>query len=169
MRGLGGYNCGMSTALPPPRPKIEAPPAWKWLMRVTGTFAMLLFLTPTFFVVKYYGVDKPREDKLVRAASAADGNYWNTYNSSTGLSANDLPALTWIARNAHDWEIQQDAIGAAESVLLQPRVGWERPLECLSAKAGLAEAATKDPNSEVRRTASDALGKVAQGGAVIRR
>ena len=159
----------MSTAPPAARSKIETPPAWKWLMRVTGTFAMLLFLTPTFYVVKYYALDTPREQKLVKAASTADGNYWNTYNSSSNLSADDLPALTWIARNAHDWELQQDAIGATESVLLQPRVGWKRPLECLSAKAALSEIATKDSSPEVRQAASAALGKVAQGGAVIRR
>ena len=159
----------MSTAPPAARAKIETPPAWKWLMRVTGTFAMLLFLTPTFYVAKYYVMDKPREDKHVRVASAADGNYWLNYSDASNLGADDLPALTWIARNAHDWELQQEAIGAVEGVLLQPRVNWKRPLECLSAKAALAELATKDPSPNVRQAASDAVGKVAQRGAVIRR
>lgn len=37
------------------------PPAMRWLMRITGALALLLFLTPTVYVVKYYAFDRPRE------------------------------------------------------------------------------------------------------------
>ena len=38
-----------------------APPFQRRLLRLTGAFAMLLFLTPTAYVLKYYTVDQPRE------------------------------------------------------------------------------------------------------------
>ena len=53
--------------------------------------------------------------------------------------------------------------------LRRPGVAYKRPLECLLAKATLADLATKDPDPAVRAEASAELGKVAQGGAVIRR
>lgn len=37
------------------------PRSWRLLLRVTGAFALLLFLLPTVFVVKYYAFDRPRE------------------------------------------------------------------------------------------------------------
>jgi hypothetical protein len=41
----------------------------RWLLRITGLFSLLLFLTPTFYVLKYYSVDSPREAR--RAARIA--------------------------------------------------------------------------------------------------
>lgn len=154
----------MSTAPPAARVKnkvkIETPPGWKWLMRVTGTFAMLLFLTPTFYVVKYYGVDLPREKQLQgpRALEA--------------LQAGDPDALVYFtgrARQAPDPADRSVAVRAMGSLLQQPGLNWKRPLETLSAKATLADLATKDPDAGLRAAASQELGKVAQGGAVIRR
>ena len=141
------------------------PKSWQWLLRITGLVAMLLFLTPTAYVVKYYAVDLPRERKITLPNSP------NQLFAMTDLTADDLPALEKIIRGGQDcdWEEQQAAITAAENVLLQPEVVWERPLECLSVKATLANAATTDPSPNVREAASNALQKIAQRGAVIQR
>ena len=48
-----------------------APPAWRWLMRLTGTLALLLFLAPTVYVVKFYAFDRPREAKRAAQVSTA--------------------------------------------------------------------------------------------------
>lgn len=45
------------------------PPAWRWLMRLTGALALLLFLAPTVYVVKFYAFDRPHEEK--RAAQVS--------------------------------------------------------------------------------------------------
>lgn len=50
------------------------PPGARWLMRITGLIAILLFLTPTVYVVKYYAFDRPREARhaqLINTASLA--------------------------------------------------------------------------------------------------
>ena len=38
-------------------------------MRVSGAVALLAFLTPTGYVVKYYGFDRPREEARARTVS----------------------------------------------------------------------------------------------------
>lgn len=40
-------------------------------MRASGTLALLLFLAPTVYVVKYYASDKPREEQRARLVSLA--------------------------------------------------------------------------------------------------
>lgn len=47
------------------------PRSWRLLLRVTGAFALLLFLLPTVFVVKYYAFDRPREAARARLVSLA--------------------------------------------------------------------------------------------------
>ncbi len=129
-------------------------------MRVTGAIALLLFLTPTFYVVKYYAVDLPREKALagphVLEALQADDPDALYYFTAQSRQASD-PSARWIA------------VRGIGSLLYQPGIGWKRPLECLSAKAALAELATKDADPEVRAAASAELNKVAQNGAIIQR
>lgn len=139
------------------------PPSWQWLLRVTGAVAILLFLTPTVYVIKYYSLDLPREQEMAKSVSATD----YSLADKEDLTADDLPALTKILHNNQDWEAREEAVPAMEKVLLQPGIGWKRPLECLGAKAALAEAAAKDTNPTVRQEASGALARVAQGGTVI--
>ena len=154
----------MSDAPPPAAAKAptrpETPPTWKWLMRVTGTLALLLFLTPTFYVMKYYSVDLPREQKLQGP------------HVLEALQAGNPDALfyyTALARQAPDPANRRVAVQAMGNLLQQPGLNWKRPLESLSAKATLADLATKDPDATLRAAASQELGRVAQGGAVIRR
>lgn len=63
----------LNTPAPPvPRPvRPPLPKPWQWLMRVTGALALLLFLTPTVYVIKYYGVDRPREERHAALVSTA--------------------------------------------------------------------------------------------------
>ena len=72
------------------------------------------------------------------------------------------------ARNGPPAE-RVSAVRRLGETLSQPYISLKRPLECLSAKAALADSATKDKSPAVRAAASEELGKVAQGGAVIRR
>ena len=149
-----------SPELQPIPPKPSAPPALQWLMRVTGIVALLLFLTPTMYVVKYYAVDLPREKALTGP------------HVLEALQAGDPDALYYFtaqARQASDPVTRWSDIRGIGSLLRQPGIGWKRPLECLSAKATLAELATKDADPTVRAAASAELSQVAQTGAVIQR
>ena len=85
-----------------------------------------------------------------------------------GAEADYLPALEKRARDTRTGS-RVAAVRRIGMILQQPGISYERPLECLSAKATLAGLATKDADPAVRAEASAELGKVAQGGAVIRR
>lgn len=54
---------------PPSRPAM--PPFARWLMRVTGLIAILLFLTPTVYVIKYYAFDRPQEARRAALVNTA--------------------------------------------------------------------------------------------------
>lgn len=138
--------------------KPSLPPFWKWLMRVTFAVTMALFLAPAVYVVKYYAVDRPREEAL--AASPT--------RDLAAPRVDYLLTLEKRARNA-DAGSRPEVVRRIGLILRQPGISYKRPLECLSAKATLADLAVKDPDPAVRAAASAELGKVAQGGAVIRR
>ncbi len=127
-------------------------------MRITFAVTMLLFLAPAVYVVKYYALDRPREEALAAAAvpdrSAPRVDY--------------LPALEKRARDPRTGS-RAEAVRRIGLILRQPGISYRRPLECLSAKATLADLAAKDSDPLVQAAASAELGKVAQGGAVIRR
>ena len=149
-----------SSESPPSKPAVPA--SWQCLLRMTGAIAILLFLTPTFYVMKYYAVDRPQQQDI--AAS-----------TSPFLPAQQVPArmdYVVLLENKARSPFTSDRLGAVSQLgllLNQPGIGWKRPMECLSAKATLAAVATKDPSPEVRSTASNVLAQVAQGGVVIRR
>ena len=129
-------------------------------MRVTFVLTMALFFAPAVYVVKYYAVDKPREEKITRMM--------DTSPLAALALADYLPAQEERARNPRS-DSRAEAIRSIGTILRRPGIGYKRPLECLLAKATLADLATKDPDPGVRAAASAELGKVAQGGAVIRR
>ncbi len=141
---------------PPPKPTL--PPFWKWLMRVTFAVTMTLFLAPAVYVVKYYALDRPREEAL--AASPTP--------DLAAPRADYLLALEKRARNVGAGS-RLEVVRRIGLILRDPGISYRRPMECLSAKATLADLAAKDPDPAVRAAASQELGKVAQGGAVIRR
>ena len=130
-------------------------------MRITFAVTMALFLAPAVYMVKYYAVDKPREREIVKQGMEKNAAAWQR-------DADNLPFLEYRARTGLSAGRLQAVQGLGET-LLQPYISVRRPLECLSAKATLADLATKDADPKVRVVASEALGKVAQGGAVIRR
>ncbi len=132
-------------------------------MRITFAVTMVLFLAPTVYVVKYYAVDRPREEAI------ADRIVFPEFEGPN----REPDELLREARRARDGQLpltaRQWAIRDMGDTLRTPSVNYKRPIECLMAKATLADLATKDPNPAVRAEASTELGKVAQGGAVIRR
>ena len=146
--------------LPPP-PKPVMPASWQWTLRVTGLVTILLFLTPTFYVVKYFAADLPREKTLAQPGRMA----WqdDPYNPD------DLLAEADAAKTDPNPKDRVAAIQLMGETLRRAGVNWKRPMECLSAKATLADLAARDPDSQVRAAASKQLGLVAQGGVVIRR
>ena len=144
----------------PPKPTL--PPFWKWLMRVTFAVTMVLFLAPTVYIVKYYAIDKPRETERMRVTSP----FWAPHQMP--LRADFLPLMEDRARNGLAGE-RLEAVQRIGETLCQPYASIKRPLECLTAKATLADLATDAPDPAVRAAASEELGKVAQDGAVIRR
>ena len=148
----------MSSQSPPASSKPTPPPFWKGLMRTTFAVTMVLFLAPAVYVVKYYVVDRPREEALA-AAPVPDRSM---------PQVDYLPAFEKRARDIRTGS-RAEAVRRMGLILRQPGISYRRPLECLSAKATLADLATKDPDPAVRAMASAELGKVAQGGAVIRR
>ncbi len=127
-------------------------------MRITFAVTMTLFLAPAVYVVKYYAVDRPREAALLVAAVP----------DHSAPRADYLPALEKRARDTQGGS-RVEAVRRIGMILRQPGISYRRPLECLSAKATLAGLAAKDPDPAVKAVAAAELGKVAQGGAVIRR
>lgn len=123
---------------------------------------MTLFLVPMVYVVKYYAVDRPRETKAAKAISP--------FSTPAQVPAS-VESLPWLEKKARS-RAAQERLGAAQGIgkiLLQPGINWKYPMECLSAKATLADLAAHDPDPAVKAAASTELGKVAQGGAIIRR
>ena len=149
---------------PAPPPKPTLPPFWKWFMRITFAVTMVLFLAPAVYVVKYYAFDRPREEALVSSQTP----------DLTAPRVDYLPALENRARTVGAGSRPEiirrtEIVRRIGVVLREPGISYQRPLECLSAKATLADLAAKDPDPTVREAASLELGKVAEGGAVIRR
>ena len=141
-------------------PKPTLPPFWKWLMRVTFAVTMVLFLAPTVYVIKYYAVDKPAEEAYARQMNVCEC-----------VPQKSVVAVVYWEGEAKDTQFdnRRAAIQTLGKMLRTPGVNVWCPLECLSAKATLADLATEDKNPLVRAAASEELGRVAQAGAVIRR
>lgn len=129
-------------------------------MRVTFAVTLLLFLVPTFYVIKYYALDKPREQKYA----------WELRVMPLAAvpTADALPLFEERAQDRNSGA-RVTAIRQIGAILRGRGINYWIPIECLSAKATLSSLAARDPNPAVRAAASEELGKVAQGGAVIRR
>lgn len=144
-------------------------------MWVSGIVAILLFLAPTCYVIKYFAFDSPPEIAAVSkldltvpsTASGADAQL-KAYQISqiaignSALLVQDLqkdPDPIWRARAAQ-------SLGR---VLALPFVSFTHPMEGLIAKSALSTAAVSDKDVTVRNVASEALHGVARNGAVIER
>ncbi len=132
-------------------------------MRITFAVTMALFLAPVVYVVKYYARDRPREETIAKQQFFPEFGGLQTnpdYLLRTSRRAKDAGLMTGS---------RQRAVLEIGHILRQSGVNYKRPIECLSAKATLADLAAKDPDPNVRATASSELGKVAANGAVLRR
>lgn len=136
-------------------------------MRITFTITMILFLTPVVYVVKYYAVDLPRETALVRPHLMR----WRTdpHNPDDLLAEEHTAQSNPIKLYIPEQGSRVEAIHAMGETLRLRGVNWKRPLECLLAKATLADLAAQEPDPAVKAAAAEELEKVAQGGAVIQR
>lgn len=135
-------------------------------MRLSALLTLTLFLTPTFYVVKYYSLDLPREKALAQSASRWQADPGNP----DCLLAEEKSARQSSSKSrASNKLLRVPAVLAIGAALRQPGVSWRRPMECLSAKATLAELAAKDPDMAVRTAATQELEKVARGGATLHR
>ena len=167
MRALYGYNPGMSHPVPPPP---NAPRGGRVLLRVTGVLALLAFLTPAGYVVKFYAFDRPREEaRTVPLGRLSPGEARAKRAALTASDPDNLLLQARVARQDADPQWRREAIQALGRTLRGRDVMVRRPLETLTAKAALAEAAERDPEPSVRAAAAQTLGEVAQQGAVVRR
>lgn len=142
---------------------------------VSGVLAILLFLTPTFYVIKYFAADNPGE-----SASATKLDL-TLLSAATGPAANakalqiDRIAIDNSALLVLDLQKDPDPIWRARAarslgqVLAIPYMNYTHPMEGLIAKSALSTAAVSDPDAQVKAAASDALQGVAKNGAVIER
>jgi hypothetical protein len=132
-------------------------------MRITFAVTMVLFLAPAVYVVKYYAIDRPREETIARQTVYAVRDERET----------DPDLLLRASHEAKDSRLRADsrqaAIADIGNIVRRPGISYQRPLECLLAKATLSDLAAKDLDPAVRAAASLELGKVAENGAVIRR
>ncbi len=151
----------------PPFARPTASPFWKWLMRLSGTLAILLFLTPSFYVIKYYAVDLPRERAIARPnLTKWLGDPQNPDSLLAEVQAAKRPAPK-EAPTGQNYRVQ--AVREMGKTLRQPSMGWRRPMEALSAKAALAELAAHCADPSVKAAAAEELRKLAVGGATLNR
>ena len=147
--------------------KPTASPFWKWLMRLSGTLAIALFLTPSFYVVKYYAFDLPREKAIAEPGSAK----WH----DDPQNPDSIMAEVQVTKQPpHEEAVQgqSDRIQAIRELgktLRLPGMGWRRPMESLSAKAALAELASHCIDPKVKSAAAEELRNLALGGATLQR
>lgn len=144
-------------------------------MWISGVVAIVLFLAPTAYVIKYFAFDSPAE-------SAAVSKLNLTLPASATGAAADLKAkqigTISIANGAllvQDLQKDPDAVWRARAamslgqMLALPYSSVTHPMEGLIAKSALSTAAVSDKDAQVRTAASDALHGVARNGAVIER
>jgi hypothetical protein len=136
-------------------------------MRLSGTLAIVLFLTPSFYVVKYYAFDLPRE----KAIAAPGSMKWlddpqNPDSMMAEVQAAKQPPHQ-AAVDGQSYRIR--AIREMGKTLRLPGMGWRRPMESLSAKAALAELASHCVDPKVKSAAAEELRMLAIGGATLQR
>jgi hypothetical protein len=155
--------------------KAATPKGCLVFMWISGVVAILLFLAPTAYVIKYFAFDSPAESAAVpklnltlpstASGPAADLKTKQISTISLANSAvlvQDLqkdPDPVWRARAAR-------SLG---QMLAIPYSSVTHPMEGLIAKSALSTAAVSDKDDTVRAAASDALHGVARNGAVIER
>ena len=157
----------LADTLPTPPIKPTASPFWTWMLRLSGTLAIALFLTPSFYVVKYYAFDLPREKAIaVPISSRWFADPQNPDSLLAEVQAAKQPAPE-AAGQGQSYRIQ--AIRDLGKTLRMSGMGWRRPMESLSAKAALAELASHCVDPKVKAAAAEELRKLALGGATLQR
>ncbi|WP_125206305.1 hypothetical protein [Capsulimonas corticalis] len=156
-------NSARSSEARPPLPK-----PLQWILRITGVTALILFLTPTVYVVKYCFWDSPRESKIA--------SQWRTQKKDPALlqklSSTDPDNVALAMQTAQKHPDAQWRLAAVQSLgamLAVHDVTYRRPMEVVTAKATLGQVAVHDADANVRTVASDIIGAIAKNGAVVRR
>jgi hypothetical protein len=155
--------------------KAATPKGCLVFMWISGVVAILLFLAPTAYVIKYFAFDSPSENAAVSrldlslvsfalgpATERKEKQISTISITNSALLVQDLqkdPDPVWRARAA-------TSLG---QMLALPYSSVTHPMEGLIAKSALSTAAVSDKDAQVRIAASDALHGVARNGAVIER
>jgi len=127
--------------------------------RIVKTFGLRLLLPKGGNALKQYVYSQQAFDDAIQAK----------YALLEPVSADNILLQEKVARQDADPMWRREAVWALGTTLETPGIGWQRPLETLTAKATLAEAAVRDPEPSIREAAQAMLGEVARRGAVIRR
>jgi len=148
-------------------------------MRVSGILALVLFLLPTIYAIKYVAVDAPRETALINAYNRAAKKrgvsflvspvFDQLHGMITVRDFDHVPLLTRVAQLDPDPVLRRQAVITLGEILLKPKASMERPFEALGGKAALAQVAAHDQDPEVLTEARKAIDAIAQNGAVVRR
>ena len=99
--------------------KPTLPPFWKWLMRITFAVTMVLFLVPAVYVVKYYAMDRPREEAIAKQPEIVGGP---KTNPDALLRASRLAEDIHQPTASRRW-----AISEMGDTLLVPGISYCRP------------------------------------------
>jgi hypothetical protein len=149
------------------------PPAWKAFFWIVGIATMLLFLTPAFFVGKYFALDAPREQARLQAygdpstsLSAAAGR--SVEAALAWRSPHNIPFEAGYALKAPDPGVRLAAVQGLTASLTVRGAVWH-PMEAMIGKSTLAQVAEQDKDPAVQSAARDGLEQVARGGAVVER
>ncbi|MCW3061565.1 MAG: hypothetical protein JWQ02_3386 [Capsulimonas sp.] len=150
----------------PARPPL--PKALQWILRITGVVALLLFLAPTVYVIKYCLIDSPRESRLA--------SQWSTTKDDPALlhalastDPDNIALATKTAQKHASAPYRLAAVQSLGKILAVKGVSYRRPMETVTAKATLGQIAVHDKDPEVRSAASTIIGEIAKNGAVLRR
>ena len=156
-------------------------PGWvRLFMRISGIFAIAIFLIPPIYGFKYTVFDSPRENRITQSFEAleADPSAGPDHKLSRLMilksrlqiaEADQVPLLAHVIDADADSGLRKQAVLTLSAILLRPGATFRRPFESLQGKAVLASAASRDSDPEVKADAENAIDAIAAGGAVIRR
>jgi len=156
---------------PPAETKKPMSRGQKALLRITGYVAIILFLLPTVYVVKYYAFDRAGEAAAIASERAGNdvSKRQNAYRLPAVPTANDLPVIADYAQRAQYPADRINAISIVGYLLGDITTTLTHPIEAIEAKASLADIATHAPDPKVKAAAQDVLGKIAKDGVVLQR
>jgi hypothetical protein len=149
---------------PAQRPKLS--PNQRRFLGIASVITLVLFVAPSFYIVKYNTIDRPREKSIAERCFAPVP----TDEARQRISSPDpdnIELQERVVRDSPDAALRSSAVSAMAA--MAGRASFTRPMEALNAKMTLAYVAAHDPDAAVRQAAADALAGLARRGAVLQR